>query len=56
MNSKYRHHPSSEKIRIVAVEKGLITLDQLIEAMNISAMETMQKGIQRSIGWILLEK
>jgi hypothetical protein len=39
----------------MAVEKGFITLDQLVKAMNIQILEDVDKGIHRLIGEILLE-
>ena len=39
----------------IAVEKGFITLDQLVDAMNIQILEDVEKGVHRLIGEILLE-
>jgi hypothetical protein len=40
----------------LAVEKGYITLDQLIKAMNIQIFENLQEEKHRLIGEILLEE
>lgn len=40
----------------IAVEKGFITLQQLIEAMNIQIMEEIECGRHRLIGAILYQK
>ena len=39
----------------IAVEKGFITLDQLITALEVQVQEEMEKGERRLIGQILLE-
>ena len=40
----------------IAVEKGFITADQLIEAFKIQVMEEIEKGKHRLIGAILFEQ
>jgi hypothetical protein len=42
--------------RVLAVKKGLITADHLIEALRIQVMEDIEKGKHRLIGRILLEQ
>jgi hypothetical protein len=39
----------------VAVEKGYLTTDQLVQAMNIQITEDIQEGKHRLLGIILLE-
>ena len=39
----------------VAVEKGFITAEQIIDAMKIQILEDLDKGEHRLIGRILLE-
>lgn len=41
---------------VLAVEKGFITADQVIEALRIQVMEDIEKGRHRLIGRILLEQ
>ena len=45
-----------KRFGILAVEKGLITADQVIEALKIQVMEDIEKGQHRLIGRILLEQ
>ncbi len=40
----------------VAVEKGYITLQQLLEAMNIQIIDEIENGRHRLIGAILYER
>jgi hypothetical protein len=40
----------------LALEKGFITLDQLVEAMNSQVEENLQMGTHTPIGTILVEK
>ncbi len=44
-----------KRFGVTAVEKGLITLDQLFDAMKIQLMEEIEKGEHRLIGTILFE-
>jgi hypothetical protein len=39
----------------IAVEKGYITLDQLLEAIDIQIREEMEEGKHRLLGTILFE-
>ena len=39
----------------VAVERGFVTLDQVLNAMNIQIREDIEKGEHRLIGMILVE-
>jgi hypothetical protein len=45
-----------KRFGILAVEKGFITADQVIEALRIQVMEDMEKGQHRLIGRILLDQ
>ena len=45
-----------KRFGILAVEKGFITADQVIEALKIQVMEDIEKGKHRLIGRILLEQ
>ena len=40
----------------IAVEKGFITIEQLVEAMNIQIVENVEKGKHRPLGTILFEQ
>lgn len=44
-----------KRFGVTAVEKGLITLDQLFDAMRIQLTEEMEKGEHRLIGTILFD-
>jgi hypothetical protein len=39
----------------IAVEKGFITKDQLVEALSVQARENVENGSHRLIGQILLD-
>jgi hypothetical protein len=45
-----------KRFGVLAVEKGFITADQVIEALRIQVMEDIEKGKHRLIGRILLEQ
>jgi hypothetical protein len=45
-----------KRFGVLAVEKGLITAEQAIEALKIQVMEDIEKGKHRLIGRILLEQ
>ncbi len=45
-----------KRFGIVAVEKGLITPDQLIEGLKTQVLEDLEKGQHRLLGRILLEQ
>ena len=45
-----------KRFGVLAVEKGLVTADQVIEALKIQVMEDIEKGQHRLIGRILLEQ
>lgn len=50
-------HFKKKRFGTVAVEKGFITLDQLLKAINIQIMENMEEEDQhRLIGTILFEQ
>jgi hypothetical protein len=40
----------------IAIEKGFLTLDELINALEIQVQEEIKKGERRLIGQILLEQ
>ena len=40
----------------IAVEKGFVTAEQVIEAMNIQILEDIEKRVHRLIGSILLDQ
>ena len=44
-----------KRFGFIAVKKGFITIDQLIEAMKIQVREEINKGVHRLIGAILIE-
>ncbi len=45
-----------KRFGILAVEKGWVTPDQVIEALRIQVVEDVQKGRHRLIGRIFLEQ
>lgn len=45
-----------KRFGILAVEKGFITADQVIEALKVQVTEDIEKGKHRHIGRILLEQ
>ena len=45
-----------KRFGIIAIEKGFITPEQLIEALRIQVVEDMQKGEHRIVGRIFLEQ
>jgi hypothetical protein len=45
-----------KRFGVLAVEKGLITANQVFEALRIQVMEDIEKGKHRLIGRILLEQ
>ena len=45
-----------KRFGVLAVERGLITADQVIEALRIQVIEDLEKGKHRLIGRILLEQ
>lgn len=45
-----------KRFGVLAVERGFITANQLIEAMRIQITEDIEKGRHRLIGRILLEE
>lgn len=44
-----------KRFGLIAVEKGFITADQLIEAFKVQVLEEIEKGKHRLIGAILFE-
>jgi len=45
-----------KRFGILAVEKGMVTAEQVINAMRIQIMEDVARGKHRLIGLILLEQ
>jgi hypothetical protein len=45
-----------KRFGIIAVEKNLITADELIDALKIQVMEDIERGQHRLLGRILLEQ
>ena len=45
-----------KRFGIVAVEKGFVTAEQVVEAMRIQVLEDVECGKHRLIGRILLEQ
>ncbi len=45
-----------KRFGILAVEKGFVTADQVIEALKIQVIEDIERGKHRLIGRILLEQ
>jgi hypothetical protein len=45
-----------KRFGVIAIEKGFITAEQLIEAIKIQVMEDIEDGKHRLIGRILLEQ
>ena len=51
---KIRHY--EKRFGTVAVEKGYITVEELIEALSIQVKEESEKGSHRLIGGILFDQ
>ena len=45
-----------KRFGVLAVEKGVITANQVIDALRVQVMEDIEKGKHRLIGRILLEQ
>ena len=45
-----------KRFGLIAVEKGFITADQLVDAFKVQVMEEIEKGKHRLIGAILYEQ
>ncbi len=45
-----------KRFGVLAVQKGFVTADQVIEALRIEVIEDIEKGKHRVIGRILLEQ
>jgi hypothetical protein len=45
-----------KRFGVLAVEKGLVTADQVIEALGIQVMEDIKKGKHRLIGLVLFQQ
>ena len=48
--------PLEKRFGTIAVEKGFITMDQLVEAIDGQVMDNIEKGEHRPIGRILLSQ
>ena len=46
---------TDKRFGVVAIEKGFISLDQLLEALKIQIEEEIEQGIHRVVGAILVE-
>jgi hypothetical protein len=51
-----RSGPYEKRYGNIAIEKGFITPEQLMEALNIQVMEEINDGNHRLLGVILFEK
>ena len=47
--------PFQKRFGLIAVEKGFITTDQLVEAFKVQVLEEIEKEKHRLIGAILFE-
>ena len=47
--------PTQKRFGAIAVEKGIITEDQLLDALNIQAKENLLDGGHRLLGQILMD-
>ncbi len=47
--------PFQKRFGLIAVEKGFITADQLVEAIKVQVLEEIEKEKHRLIGAILFE-
>ena len=45
-----------KRFGVIAIDKGFITMAQLVEALNIQAEENVVEGTHRLIGKILMDK
>lgn len=45
-----------KRFGVIAIEKGFITPEQLVEALKIQILEDVEKGKHRLIGRIILEQ
>ena len=50
------HKKPKNRFGTIAVDKGFITPEQLMEALSIQAQENIQEGTHRLIGQILLDQ
>ena len=50
---KFEHY--EKRFGTIAIEKGFITKDQLVDALSVQVRENMDDGIHRLIGTILLD-
>ncbi|MFC1515935.1 hypothetical protein ACFL7E_04155 [Thermodesulfobacteriota bacterium] len=46
---------TDKRFGVVAIEKGFISLDQLLESLKMQIEEELERGIHRVIGAILVE-
>jgi len=47
---------TDKRFGVVAIEKGFISLDQLLESIKIQIEEEIEQGLHRIVGAILVEK
>ncbi|MFC1814164.1 hypothetical protein ACFL03_15880 [Thermodesulfobacteriota bacterium] len=47
---------TDKRFGVVAMEKGFISMDQLLEGLEIQVEEEIEQGMRRIIGAILIEK
>jgi hypothetical protein len=56
MNLLERLTPGEKRFGTIAIEKGFITKEQLIDALRTQVEEEVEQGAHRFIGSILIEK
>jgi hypothetical protein len=47
---------TDKRFGVIAIEKGFITMNQLVECLTIQIEEEIERGVHRIIGAILVEK
>ena len=47
---------TDKRFGVIAIEKGFITMNQLVECLTIQIEEEIESGIHRIVGAILVEK
>jgi len=47
---------TEKRFGVVAIEKGFISMNQLLEGLEIQVEEEIEQGLRRVIGAILVEK
>ena len=56
MNMSKKPTPVEKRFGMIAIEKGYITKEQLIDALREQVEEEVERGTHRFIGAILVEK